>query len=163
MQGSGTFAVESVLQTTSNREKAVLIVANGAYGKRMKAICDKAKIPNELLSFAETQRVVVQEVLNVLNASPERFSSLAVVHCETTSGIVNDIEELGKRVKKSYPEITYIVDAMSSFCGMEADYSDVDFLVSSANKCIQGVPGFAFVIAKMEKLEKCKGRVSISF
>ena len=81
-----------------------------------------------------------------------------MVHSETTSGILNDIEAVGKVVKAAGK--TFIMDAMSSFGGVDilvADYG-IDFLISSANKCIQGVPGFAFIFARREKLEQSRGK-----
>lgn len=81
-----------------------------------------------------------------------------MVHSETTSGILNDIEAVGKVVKAAGK--TFIVDAMSSFGGVDipvADYG-IDFLISSANKCIQGGPGFAFILARREKLEQSRGK-----
>ncbi|CAL8110670.1 unnamed protein product [Orchesella dallaii] len=158
MQGSGTFSVESVLLSTSNRKQKVLIVANGAYGQRMKIICEKAEIPYDILVFPETQVVDVERVLNFLESQPNGiFSSVAVIHCETTTGIINPTEKLGEQLKQKFPAMTYIVDAMSSFAAVEANYSQVDFLISSANKCLQGVPGFGFVICRLTQLEKCKG------
>ena len=85
-----------------------------------------------------------------------KISHVAVVHCETTTGMLNPIDELGKIIK-AYGKI-YIVDAMSSFGGipLDMDALGIDFLVSSANKCIQGVPGFGFVLAKRNEIEKTK-------
>ncbi|MEG0258873.1 MAG: 2-aminoethylphosphonate--pyruvate transaminase, partial [Lysinibacillus sp.] len=86
------------------------------------------------------------------------ISHVTIVHCETTTGMLNPIEEISEVVKATGK--TYIVDAMSSFGGVPMDVPNlqIDFLISSANKCIQGVPGFGFVIAKIEALEKCKGQ-----
>lgn len=137
--------------------KKVLIVANGAYGKRMKTICDRANIPSDIMMFEETEPVNVDKVMKLLDASSGSFSSVAVVQCETTSGIVNPIEELANQITARHSQLTYIVDAMSSFAGMETDYTTVDFLISSANKCLQGIPGFAFVICRKHKLQNCKG------
>ncbi|MGL5312726.1 MAG: 2-aminoethylphosphonate--pyruvate transaminase, partial [Peptostreptococcaceae bacterium] len=85
------------------------------------------------------------------------ITHVAMVHCETTTGILNPIEEVSKIVKAH--DKVYIVDAMSSFGGIEIDVDalNIDFLISSANKCIQGVPGFGFIIANKEELAKCKG------
>jgi len=81
-----------------------------------------------------------------------------VVHCETTTGMLNPIKELGEIVKKYGKE--YIVDAMSSFGGIPFDAAEIgaDYVISSANKCIQGVPGFGFVIALQEAIKKTKGQ-----
>lgn len=81
-----------------------------------------------------------------------------MVHSETTSGILNDIQSVGKAVKAAGR--TFIVDAMSSFGGMEIPVAEwgIDFLVSSANKCIQGVPGFSFIICRRDQLLASEGK-----
>lgn len=99
----------------------------------------------------------VDEIEKRLKEAPD-ITHAAVVHCETTSGILNDIYAIAKVVKKAGK--TLIVDAMSSFGGIEIPVEDmgIDFLISSANKCIQGVPGFSFIIARREALEQCAGK-----
>src|SRR6202034_847395 len=83
---------------------------------------------------------------------------VAVIHCETTTGIVNPIAEIGEKVARA--GAAYIVDAMSSFGAIPIDLAGVhaDFLVSSANKCIEGVPGFGFILARRGPLMAAKGQ-----
>ncbi|CAH1792258.1 unnamed protein product, partial [Owenia fusiformis] len=159
IQGSGTFAVESIFQTTVPRTNAkVLILANGAYGKRMAAICRALNIDHHIELFPENEQVSSTRVEELLQS--DNFSNVSIVHCETSSGVVNPIQDIGRITKEYQPNALYIVDAMSSFgaipINMEA--SNIDFLATSANKCLQGVPGFAFVIAKVEQLKLCKGQ-----
>lgn len=87
----------------------------------------------------------------------QKITHVVFVHCETTTGMLNPLSELASTVKKQ--DKVLIVDAMSSFAGVPIDVAGlgIDFLISSANKCIQGVPGFSFVIAKTAELIKCKG------
>ena len=82
-----------------------------------------------------------------------------MVHCETSSGVIHPVEEIGKAIKDVNPNVTYFVDAMSSFGGIPLNINDakIDFMVSSANKCIEGVPGFSYIIANIAKLNSCKG------
>jgi 2-aminoethylphosphonate-pyruvate transaminase len=82
---------------------------------------------------------------------------VAVVHCETTTGIINPIETYGEIVRRHH--CTYIVDAMSSFGAYPIDLAacGIDYLVSSANKCIEGVPGFSFVLARTAALKATRG------
>jgi 2-aminoethylphosphonate-pyruvate transaminase len=82
---------------------------------------------------------------------------VAVVHCETTTGILNPVEAIGRVARESGK--TFIVDAMSSFGAVPLNVAEagIDFLVSSANKCIEGVPGFSFVLARRDKLAGCAG------
>jgi 2-aminoethylphosphonate-pyruvate transaminase len=91
-------------------------------------------------------------------ANGTAFTHLAMVHCETTTGILNPVEPIGRLARES--GITFIVDAMSSFGAIPLDLPaiGIDFLVSSANKCIEGVPGFSFVLAQRDKLAACAGQ-----
>jgi aspartate aminotransferase-like enzyme len=89
----------------------------------------------------------------------EQYTMVAVVHCETSTGVINPIEDLGKAVKQYQPQASYFVDAMSSFGAVPINMENgqIDYLVSSANKCFQGVPGFSYVITRKSELLKCKG------
>lgn len=157
MQGSGTFGVESVLTSVVGDEDKVLICSNGAYGIRMTQICGHGNVPfvhycEEYDRIPDAGRVA--EILE----KDTGITHVAMVHSETTSGILNDIEAVGKVVKEKGR--TFIVDAMSSFGGVDIPVAEwgIDFLVSSANKCIQGVPGFSFVICRRDKLLESKGK-----
>ena len=156
LQGSGTYAVEATLGCAVKNTDRLLIVANGAYGKRMAQIADYFKLNYVLVSLHEAAPVTAPVVEKALSENPG-ITHLSVVHCETTTGILNPIEQLAPVVKAH--GLTWIVDAMSSFGGIPIDIEKlgIDFLISSANKCIQGVPGMAFVIAHTSKLQACKG------
>lgn len=156
MQGSGSFAVESVLGSVIPRDGKILIINNGAYGARMVQMAKCLNIEVVELNYLETQSPSLKEIEQVLQ--DQKITHVACVHCETTTGILNPIKQIGQLVKSSGK--IWIVDAMSSFGGVPLDLSDleIDFLISSANKCIQGVPGFGFVVAKREQIEKCQGR-----
>lgn len=155
LQGSGTYGVESVL-TSSVGNGRVLLITNGAYGKRMVQICEYAKLSYLEYNVGYAQIPSSEKVGEILHSNKD-ITHIAMVHCETTSGILNDIESIA-HVAKTYNK-TFIVDAMSSFGGIEIPVEElgIDFIISSANKCIQGVPGFTFVIAKRDSLEKTKG------
>ena len=137
VQGNGTFGVESVLTSVIGADEKVLIAANGAYGLRMTDICRHAGIACTLYEQPNTLQPDAAHIAELLAADPS-ITHVSMVHSETTSGILNDIEAVGKVVKAAGK--TFIVDAMSSFGGVDipvADYG-IDFLISSANKCIQG-------------------------
>ena len=157
MQGSGTFGVESVLTSVVGDENKLLIVANGAYGERMEEIAEHAKVPYTIYREMYNQVPDAQKIAGILDADKE-ITHVAMVHSETTSGILNDVETVGKVVQER--GLTMIVDAMSSFGGLEIPVKEwgIDFIISSANKCIQGVPGFSFIIANKEKLIQSKGK-----
>jgi 2-aminoethylphosphonate-pyruvate transaminase len=156
MQGSGTFVVESVISSVIPRDGKVLVLVNGAYGRRIAQIARVHGIALDVLELAENKRFTPELVAEHL-ASAAGITHVAVVHCETTSGILNQVEEIGHVVHGV--GAVYIVDAMSSFGAVPIDIADshIDFLISSANKCIEGVPGFGFVVANRRALESAKG------
>lgn len=155
MQGSGTFGVESVLTSVIGEEDKLLIAANGAYGERMEEIAAHAGI-DKVCYHEAYDKVPSAQIIEEMLKKDSHITHVSMVHSETTSGILNDIESVGKAVKRQGR--IFIVDAMSSFGGVEIPVKEwgIDFLISSANKCIQGVPGFSFIIARRELLEKSR-------
>lgn len=156
MQGSGTFGVESVLSSVIAPTDKVLIAVNGAYSKRMTQICDYHHIPYITVESSYDKVPDAAAIDQALTEHPE-VTHVSMVHSETTTGILNDIASVGAVAKKH--GVQFIVDAMSSFGGVDIDVPalGITYIISSANKCIQGVPGFSFIIAKKEKLAKTSG------
>ncbi len=157
MQGSGTFSVEAAIGTALPKKGGKLAVAvNGSYGERIVHIARTLGIETAVLRFDEREPVDPGKVSLLLNSDPA-VTHFAVVHCETTTGILNPLSEIAAAVRDS--GVTFIVDAMSSFGGIPLDMHQlgIHYLISSSNKCLQGVPGFGFVIASREKLRGCKG------
>jgi 2-aminoethylphosphonate-pyruvate transaminase len=156
MQGSGTFVVESVISSAIPRDGKMLVLVNGAYGRRIAQTARVHGIALEVFEVAENKKFTAALVAEYL-VSASGITHVAVVHCETTSGMLNQVEEIGPVVHAA--GASYIVDAMSSFGAVPIDMvgSHVDFLVSSANKCIEGVPGFGFVLANRRALNSAKG------
>jgi len=154
MQGSGTFAIESVISSAIPCDGRLAVLVNGAYGRRMVEIAKVHGIAVDVLEVAENRRILPEQV--AARIAPGT-THVAVVHCETTTGIVNPIQEIGAVVAGA--GAAYIVDAMSSFGAVPVDLHAVraDFLVSSANKCIEGVPGFGFVLARRGALMAAQG------
>lgn len=155
MQGSGTSSVESVLGSAILPNDKLLVINNGAYGKRMAEICQVLGLNHQVLTFKETQSPDIALIANTLTSGD--FSHLAMVHCETTTGMLNPVEAIAALCNEH--KVRFILDAMSSFGGITMDVAqlNIEFLISSANKCIQGVPGFGFVIGKLAAIERCKG------
>ena len=161
--GSGTAAVEAMLSSVINNE-TVLIINNGAYGKRMCEIAESYNLSCIEYKSSELEKINLNELeelikkYNLNNSGNEKksISHLAVIHHETTTGILNDIESIGEICKKY--KIEMIVDAMSSFAGIPINMRkmNISYLASSSNKCIQGMAGISFVIANKESLEKTK-------
>jgi 2-aminoethylphosphonate-pyruvate transaminase len=156
LQGSGTFGVESIFQTCVPPDGRVVVLANGAYGERIVQMLKHARIVHRVLRTAEDAPVDAA-ALDICLAGDPAVTHVAVVHCETTTGLLNPIESIG-RVAKRHGK-TYVVDAMSSFGGMPIDIAacGIDFLVSSSNKCIEGVPGFSFVLCRRDALLASEG------
>lgn len=156
LQGSGTYCVEACLGTVVRDTDRLLICANGAYGKRMGLIAEYYHLDYDLLAFDETEPVDPARIATYLDQHPE-VTHVSVVHCETTTGVLNPLADIASVVKGAGRVL--IVDAMSSFGGIPLDLAKlgIDFLISSANKCIHGVPGFGFIIARRSLLEQCKG------
>ena len=112
-----------------------------------------------VLEGEENTRAEVKAVRHVLS-NVKDISSVIMVHCETSTGVVHPVEEIGKAVKEHLPDADFIVDAMSSFGGIPLDLNEANiaFMISSANKCLEGVPGFAYVIGRKKRLLECEGR-----
>ncbi|MEH7401977.1 MULTISPECIES: 2-aminoethylphosphonate--pyruvate transaminase [Bacillaceae] len=156
MQGSGTFAVESVISSTISKNDKVLIVTNGAYGERIVKMAKYIGLNFIQYSIAYEELPKEEELRDIIEKD-QAITHIVMVHCETTTGILNPIEMVAE-LSKEYNK-TLMIDAMSSFGGIEIDVRklEIDYLISSANKCIQGVPGFGFVIAKLDQLVQCEG------
>ncbi len=157
MQGSGTFGVESVLSSVIGDEEKLLIAANGAYGERMEDIAKHSRIDYTIYNEHYNKVPDAKKIGDILDKDP-KITHVSMVHSETTSGILNDIESVARVVKERGK--VFIVDAMSSFGGMDipVESMGIDFLISSANKCIQGVPGFSFIIARRSLLMESRGK-----
>ena len=156
MQGCGTFAVESVITSTTSPAGKVLVISNGVYGDRMHKIAAMAKIETAYLRYPENKRPDLKEIESVLKSDP-RITNIAMVHCETTSGIFNPVEEVGKLSRK-YNKV-YFVDAMSSFGAAVIDFeaSYIDYLATSSSKCLEGTPIIGIILARRSALEKTNG------
>ena len=156
MPGSGTFSVESVVGSVIPSGGKLLVLNNGAYGARVATISRMLGIETVELSQVETELTNLNEVEKIL-MEDSAISHVAMVHCETTTGMLNPAEAVGEIVRRL--DRIYILDAMSSFGGIpiSMESTGAHYLISSANKCVQGVPGFGFVIADRDQLESTKG------
>jgi 2-aminoethylphosphonate-pyruvate transaminase len=157
LPGSGTYGVESVITTAVPRDGKLLVMVNGAYGARIVKMAQVHGINHRADTLAEDRAFSANDVVRWL-ATDKAITHVAVVHSETTTGLMNPIEEIGAAVAQHGSSL--IVDAMSSFGGVEIDLEavDADWWISSSNKCIEGVPGFSFVIAKNSALVAAEGQ-----
>ena len=157
MQGSGTFAIEAALGSLAPRKrKKTLVLANGAYGERAAKILEKLERPFERVSKTETTQIQPQHFTQILDEDAS-LTHVWLIHCETTSGIVNPLADLAHEVKQRGRLL--MVDAMSSFGALDINMArdGIDVLVASSNKCIEGVPGFSYVLLKKELLIASEG------
>ncbi len=156
MQGSGTFTVESVIGSVIPPSGKLLVAVNGAYGRRMVQIAERLRIDCVELQHEEHEPVDPDRLAAALS-DDDAITHVAYVHCETTTGLLHDGIGIGEVVSSAGRCL--LIDAMSSFGGVPFDMEALraDYVVSSANKCIQGVPGFGFVIANRENLASTGG------
>ena len=156
LQGSGTFAVEAAIGTVVPRDGHVLIPVNGAYCQRLAKICKVIGRRHSTLDYPESAPVSAADVDRRLGADPS-ITHVALVHCETGTGILNPLDEIAKVVAKHGRGL--VVDAMSSFGALEIDVrrAPIDALVAASGKCLEGVPGMGFILVRRAVLEKCEG------
>lgn len=157
LQGSGTFAVEAMLGSFLPRDGKALVLVNGAYGQRIVQILGYLGRACWMIDKGDYLPPRGPEVAAALDADPA-ISHVVLVHCETSSGILNPLQEIAEVVAAKGRKL--LIDSMSAFGALDLKPEEVPFtaMVSSANKCIQGVPGFGFVIARKTEIEAAKGR-----
>ena len=163
LQGSGTFGLEAVVSSTIPPHGKLLIIINGAYGRRIAKIASVLKIETVIVESHENMKPDLQKIETILKED-SKITHVVIVHCETTTGLFNPIKEIGSLVRAAGAK--YFVDAMSSFGAVPIDLNEcnIDYLVSSANKCIEGVPGFSFILARISSLMETEGYArSLSF
>lgn len=151
LQGSGTFAVEAAVGTLVPRDGKLLVLVNGAYGKRMARLTRVMGRACSVLDFGETDAVDPQQVDAALRADAA-ISHVGIVHCETSTGILNPLEAVAGVVAGHGRRL--LIDAMSSFGALplSAQAMQFDAVVASSNKCLEGVPGMGFVLARESAL-----------
>ncbi len=156
MQGSGSFCVEAMLGSFVPRDGKVLVLANGAYGLRAAQTMEYLGRDFHLLNKGDYLPPRGEEVARILADDPAITHVLAI-HCETSSGILNPVEEISEATYAAGRKL--LVDSMSAFGAIDLKPGEIRYeaMVSSANKCIEGVPGFGFVIARRDELEAAKG------
>jgi len=157
MQGPGTFAVEAMVNSFVPAEGKLLVLVNGAYGRRIVRMCGYSKRAVDRIDWADDQPVDPARVAKAL-ADDATITHVAIVHCETTSGILNPVPEVARVVAAAGRKL--LIDAMSAFGAIELDSRAVPFqaVAASANKCIEGVPGISFVLARVDDLKQSEGR-----
>ena len=162
MQGSGTFAVEAAVQSLVPRDGRLLVLVNGAYGRRIADMARRVGRLGGVLEMPEDQAIPADGVAAALAADPS-LTDVALVHCETTSGLLNPLGPIAAVVRTAGRRL--ILDAMSSFGAvpLDAAAAPCTAVIGSANKGLEGVPGLGFVVAETARLQDCAGNaVSLS-
>jgi 2-aminoethylphosphonate-pyruvate transaminase len=156
LQGSGTFVVEAMIGNFVPADGKLLILINGAYGQRIAKICDYYKRSYLVQETAEDVPVDTAQLDVTLDADAE-ISHVVVVHCETTSGILNPLSEVSQIVARHGRSL--LIDSMSAFGALPVDSNEIEFdaVVASSNKCLEGAPGMGFCVARETALEKTEG------
>ncbi|MCH7931005.1 MAG: 2-aminoethylphosphonate--pyruvate transaminase [Proteobacteria bacterium] len=156
VQGSGTFAIEATVGTLLPRDGKMLVLVNGAYGQRIARICE---IMGRACATIETPEDVPNDpaALDSALAADGSITHVAVIHCETTSGMLNPLAEVAAVTARHGRSL--IIDAMSAFGAIPLDARETSFdaLVASSNKCLEGVPGMGFAIIREQALAKAAG------
>ncbi len=153
--GSGTSAVEATICSVVPRDGKLLVIDNGVYGDRMCRIAEAHSLNFSRLTYEWTEVPAIQDIADAL-AKDVQITHLAVIHHETTTGLLNPIKEIGALTAQH--NVSLIVDGMSSFIAepISVEKDNIEFLISSSNKAVQGIAGLAFVIARKSELHKLK-------
>jgi len=156
LQGSGTFSVEAAVNTLVPRDGHVLVLINGAYGKRMARLTQMMGRRTSTFETADDIPTTAQDVNRLLTADPS-ITHVGLIHCETSTGILNPLPEIAAVVARQGRRL--IVDAMSSFGALPIDARTTPFdaLVAASGKCVEGPPGMGFVFVRKGLLETCAG------
>jgi 2-aminoethylphosphonate-pyruvate transaminase len=153
LQGSGTFAVEAMLGTMVPKSGHVLVPLNGAYCRRIQRICSILGRKVTPIEYDEREPVEPADIDAALKADPS-ISHVALVHCETSTGVLNPLHEISEIVARHRKSL--LVDAMSSFAAVPIE-GPFDALVAASGKCLEGPPGMGFALMRKSALEKCTG------
>ncbi len=157
MQGSGSYLVEAMIGTLVPRDGKLLVLANGAYGLRAAETARRIGRAVTVLDKGDYQPPRGAEVARIL-AEDSAITHVMAIHCETSSGILNPVAEIAEAVAKAGRKL--LIDSMSAFGAVPLEPADIAYeaFVSSANKCIEGVPGFGFLVVRKNELEAAAGR-----
>ncbi|AIY39852.1 2-aminoethylphosphonate:pyruvate aminotransferase [Collimonas arenae] len=156
MQGSGTFSIEAAINTLLPRNGHMLVLINGAYGKRMAKIVEMMGRQVSVFETADDVPTTGADVERILS-NDRSITHIGVIHCETSTGILNPLQNIAEVVASHKKSL--IIDAMSSFGALEIDAAKISFdaLIAASGKCIEGPPGMGFVIVRKCVLEKAAG------
>jgi 2-aminoethylphosphonate-pyruvate transaminase len=157
LQGSGTFILEAAVGTLVGKADKLLVVVNGAYGRRLATIARKLGLAVETLDHADDAPCDLARLAAALDADPA-VTHVSLVHVETTTGLLNPLEATARLCAERGRAL--LVDAMSSFGALPIDLAEtpVTAVLASSNKCLEGPPGVGFALVERAALEAAEGR-----
>ena len=155
VSGSGTAALEMAVSSSLSPGRSMLVIQNGVYGERIGKICDIYQFNRHTIKLSWGEPPNLEDIEKKLKENPD-IEVVALVHHETTTGLLNPLKEVGELARR-YEKI-YLVDCISSLAGDEIDFKScpIDIAVGTANKCIQGFPGVSFVLLREKDLERLR-------
>jgi len=147
ISGSGTAALEMGVSSCLSPGKSMLVIQNGVYGERIGKMADAYGLKKHVLNYPWGTPPKLDDIETALAENPD-IEVVAIVHHETTTGLINFLQPVGELAHKFQKH--FLVDGISSLAGDEIDFagSHIDFIVGTANKCIQGLPGVAFILVR---------------
>lgn len=153
ISGSGTAALEMAVSSSLSPDRSMLVIENGVYGERIGKICDIHKLNRHTIKLGWGEPPNLEIIEKELKQNPD-IEIVSLVHHETTTGLLNPLKEIGELARR-YEKI-FLVDCISSLAGDEIDFKafPIDIAVGTANKCVQGFPGVAFVLFQKKDLER---------
>lgn len=153
VSGSGTAALEMAVSSSLSPGRSILVIENGVYGERIGKICDVYQLKRHTLKLGWGEPPRLEDIENELKKNPD-IEVVALVHHETTTGLLNPLKEVGALARRY--EKVFLVDCISSLAGDEIDFTPIDIAAGTANKCIQGFPGVSFVVFREKELERLR-------
>jgi len=153
VSGSGTAALEMAVSSSLSPGRSMLVIENGVYGERIGKICDVYQFKRHTLKLGWGEPPRLEDIENKLKQNPD-IEVVALVHHETTTGLLNPLKEVGELARRY--EKVFLVDCISSLAGDEVDFKSIDIAAGTANKCIQGFPGVSFVLFREKELERLR-------
>jgi len=155
ISGSGTAALEMGVSSCLSPGKSILIIQNGVYGERIAKIAEIYQFPKHVLNYKWGEPPCLEDVETALKEQAD-IEVVALVHHETTTGLLNPLEAVSGLARKYKKKL--FIDCISSLAGDAIDFSacPIDFAIGTANKCIQGLPGVAFILFRKKDLCRLK-------
>ncbi|MCL2787944.1 MAG: 2-aminoethylphosphonate--pyruvate transaminase [Micrococcales bacterium] len=159
MQGSGTFSVEAMVRTFVPQSGGLLVASNGAYGERMARIAQVAGLRVRVIATPWDQPIDPGQIARELREHPG-ITHVGLIHCETSTGLLNPLPDIADAVHACGARL--LLDAMSTFGALDTlpDHPGVEAAVAASGKCLEGLPGVGFAIARRESLAAADGRCS---